>query len=86
MDCPHCGAPVPRNARACPECGSDDQTGWASPEDQDYNEVEIPDAYDPDLWEQEGKRREGRDAAKVVIAILIALALAGLLGVLLRAR
>lgn len=26
--CPNCGALVPRNARACPECGSDDETGW----------------------------------------------------------
>lgn len=27
--CPHCGAEVPRNARACPECGSDESTGWS---------------------------------------------------------
>jgi len=27
--CPHCGAEVPRAAKACPECGSDDQTGWS---------------------------------------------------------
>jgi hypothetical protein len=27
--CPNCGAEVPRNARACPECGSDEQTGWS---------------------------------------------------------
>jgi len=27
--CPQCGAEVPRNARACPECGSDEQTGWS---------------------------------------------------------
>ena len=27
--CPQCGEPVPRNARACPECGSDEQTGWS---------------------------------------------------------
>jgi hypothetical protein len=27
--CPNCGAQVPRNAKACPECGSDDQTGWS---------------------------------------------------------
>ena len=28
--CPHCGAEVPRSAKACPVCGSDDQTGWSS--------------------------------------------------------
>ncbi len=27
--CPNCGAAVPRNAKACPECGSDEQTGWS---------------------------------------------------------
>lgn len=27
--CPHCGAEVPPNARACPACGSDDRTGWS---------------------------------------------------------
>jgi uncharacterized membrane protein YvbJ len=27
--CPNCGASVPRNAKACPECGSDEQTGWS---------------------------------------------------------
>ena len=31
--CPNCGAEVPRTARACPECGADEQTGW-SPEAQ----------------------------------------------------
>ena len=27
--CPNCGAEIPANARACPECGSDEQTGWS---------------------------------------------------------
>jgi len=27
--CPNCGAEVPRNARACPGCGSDESTGWS---------------------------------------------------------
>lgn len=27
--CPHCGAEVPPKARSCPECGSDEQTGWS---------------------------------------------------------
>ena len=29
--CPNCGAEVPRNAKACPECGSDEKTGWSEP-------------------------------------------------------
>jgi zinc-ribbon domain len=46
--CPHCGAPVPPRAKACPECGSDEKTGWSDeavsqglglPDDSfDYNE------------------------------------------------
>lgn len=27
--CPNCGAAVPPGAKACPECGSDEQTGWS---------------------------------------------------------
>jgi len=27
--CPNCGAEVPRGAKACPQCGSDEQTGWS---------------------------------------------------------
>ena len=27
--CPNCGAEVPRDAKACPECGSDEETGWS---------------------------------------------------------
>lgn len=32
--CPNCYAEVPWDAAACPECGSDEETGWA--EDADY--------------------------------------------------
>ena len=27
--CPHCGAKVQVDASACPECGSDNETGWS---------------------------------------------------------
>jgi hypothetical protein len=27
--CPNCGAEVPPKARACPECGADEETGWS---------------------------------------------------------
>ena len=27
--CPNCGAEVPHKARACPECGADEKTGWS---------------------------------------------------------
>jgi hypothetical protein len=27
--CPNCGANLPKKAKACPECGSDEMTGWS---------------------------------------------------------
>jgi len=27
--CPNCGAIVPRKAKACPDCGADEATGWS---------------------------------------------------------
>lgn len=39
--CPHCGAEVPPNASACPECGSDELTGWS--EDAAAQHLDLPD-------------------------------------------
>jgi hypothetical protein len=38
--CPNCGAEVPRGARACPECGSDEKTGWS--EDAHTGGLDLP--------------------------------------------
>jgi len=38
--CPNCGAEVPRNAKACPECGSDEQTGWS--EEAHVDGLDLP--------------------------------------------
>ena len=39
--CPNCGAEVPPGAKACPECGSDEQTGWS--EAARYDHLDLPD-------------------------------------------
>lgn len=39
--CPNCGAEVPPGAKACPECGSDEQTGWS--DEARYNSLDLPD-------------------------------------------
>lgn len=39
--CPNCGAKVPRHAKACPECGSCEATGWS--EQATYDGLDLPD-------------------------------------------
>ncbi len=42
--CPHCGAAVPPQARACPGCGADENTGWAEDAQQTTAaDVGLPD-------------------------------------------
>jgi hypothetical protein len=41
--CPNCGAEVPRNARACPECGADEKTGWSDAARTDG--LDLPDEH-----------------------------------------
>jgi hypothetical protein len=38
--CPNCGADVPPKAKACPECGACEQTGWS--EDAAVGDLGIP--------------------------------------------
>ena len=43
--CANCGAAIPRHAKACPECGADERTGWR--ETSVYDDLDLPDsAYD----------------------------------------
>jgi hypothetical protein len=39
--CPHCGADVPFDAPVCPECGSDEETGWS--QDAEYGDLSLYD-------------------------------------------
>jgi uncharacterized membrane protein YvbJ len=39
--CPNCGATVPRSAKACPQCGSDGETGWSDATETDG--LDLPD-------------------------------------------
>jgi len=40
-ECANCGAELPRNAHACPECGADERTGWR--ENSIYDGLDLPD-------------------------------------------
>lgn len=52
--CPNCYAEVPWNAAACPECGSDEETGWA--EDAEdviyYNDEPADERPETPLWQK----------------------------------
>lgn len=43
--CPVCGEDVPRNARACPECGADHNSGWRE-DAETYDGVDLPEEFD----------------------------------------
>ncbi|MCE9638285.1 MAG: hydrogenase maturation nickel metallochaperone HypA [Planctomycetes bacterium] len=53
VECPHCGESFPAGRKACPECGSDAQTGWQSGDEIDYQSLDIPDAYSHDDYERD---------------------------------
>lgn len=78
--CPNCGAEVPRNAKACPECGSDEQTGWS--EGAQADGLGLPDdEFDYDDFVKREFGREGPVPRGMhwfwwVVAVLVA---AGLL-------
>jgi uncharacterized membrane protein YvbJ len=52
VPCPHCGEQINKNAKACPYCGSDEQTGWS---DQTYmDDIDLGDDIDyEDLVQKE---------------------------------
>jgi hypothetical protein len=59
--CPNCGAEVPRKARACPECGADEQSGWS--DEAHAQRLGLPDDsfdYNEFVKEEFGPKREVR--------------------------
>lgn len=82
--CPNCGTDVPDDARVCPECGADEDTGWS---DKAHTErLGIPDEdfnYDRFVEEEFGEQKPKNSPAqwlwKVVAVILLILMLTWLL-------
>jgi hypothetical protein len=68
--CPLCGADVPARSRSCPECGSDEETGWS--EDTLYDGLDLP---DPGYGREEPERlaRTTGGSGKIVAIVLLIL-------------
>jgi uncharacterized membrane protein YvbJ len=57
--CPHCGAEVPPHAKACPQCGSCEETGWSEKAQADH--LDLPDEeFDYEDYLQREFAPEGR--------------------------
>jgi len=78
--CPVCGADVPRRAKACPECGACDKSGWR--QDQYPGGLDLPgENFNYDDFVR--RELEGRSPKKtkvqwlwLIVAILIVIGLA----------
>ena len=82
-ECANCGAAIPRNAKACPECGADERTGWR--ETSVYDDLDLPES----AWSEDEPSETGRSTPRVngvpwywwcVGAVLVALLAGGLTG------
>jgi hypothetical protein len=76
--CPACDAEVPANAKACPECGACEKSGWSG--DGAYDGLELPDEpfdYDEFARKEFGSGAQSTGAQRwwrwVALLVLIAL-------------
>jgi hypothetical protein len=83
-ECPVCGATVPRNALACPECGADERTGWTEA-DTRYDGLDLSDeSFDDDeaLKEEEGLKRRVAPRGVSIFWWIVGIGMTGVLIIL----
>lgn len=73
LECPVCGAAVPRDARACPECGADERSGW-NEDDTRYDGLDLPDEAFEDERTPKPAARHSTNLVWSIVAILVVLA------------
>ena len=73
--CPVCGTDVPRNARACPECGADERSCW-NEDDTRYDGLDLPDeAYADEPAKRTSARSGGANTFWLIVAVVTLVAL-----------
>jgi uncharacterized membrane protein YvbJ len=78
--CPNCGAEVPPRAKACPECGSDESTGWST--DARAQSLDLPDDnfdYDEFVENEFGKPKKRRISWVWIATAVVLLVIGALL-------
>jgi len=79
-ECAICGADIAPNARACPECGADDLTGWREQDPLDGldlpGEESTAEAYARYLRSQDGNHGYRGPRRLLIWSIAIAVAVA----------
>jgi hypothetical protein len=81
-ECANCGAAIPRDATACPECGADERIGWR--EESPYDGLDLPD----EAWGEHETHADGTPPPRKVnglawywwvvgVALVLVLAFAG---------
>jgi hypothetical protein len=75
MVCPNCGAVIPAKSPACPECGSDEETGWSEKWDI---EDELTVEEDPAAVQ---RRRVVKNLIRIGFSIIGAIAIGAFLAV-----
>lgn len=70
FSCPVCGGLVPRKAKACPECGACEKSGWS--EDRYYDGLDLPDEDDRGRAPRVGHSGRERFMWIVTVVVLIA--------------
>ena len=73
--CPNCGAEVTAPAPACPECGSDERTGWSETAFYDGTGIADPEEFDYVAWRRRelglAPRQTSRQWLWLVTALLV---------------
>ncbi len=77
-ECANCGAALPRHARACPECGADERTGWRENDATRYDGLDLPDsAFEDDSAPRRAVPRQGIAWYWYLVGALLLLVLIG---------